>query len=112
MHFSVKVFAVSSISLVLVSCAPKPDPVTVDVVYDKFGDAVVYGCRPSTIRPNPNYPERLPICDQEGLPGNAPNPNAIAASTLPQWIPIDDDSDGGGNQPHNPNTPNPNAIAN
>jgi hypothetical protein len=103
MHFAIKVFAAASAALVIVSCAPKPEPVTVDVVYDKFGDAVVYDCRPSTIPPNPNYPERLPVCEQTCPPGTMRNPNTSAARTLPQCVPIDEGSDGGGGQPRNPN---------
>ena len=77
MHFAIKVFAAASAALVVVSCAPKPEPVTVDVAYDKFGDAVVYECRPSTIPPNPNYPERLPICEENCPPGTVPNHNVV-----------------------------------
>jgi hypothetical protein len=103
MHFAVKVFAAASAALVIVSCAPKPEPVTVDVVYDKFGDAVVYECRPSTVPVSPNYPERLPICDEKCPPGQMSNPNASASSTLPQCVPIPEGSDNTGNQPRNPN---------
>jgi hypothetical protein len=112
MHFSVKVFGAIALAFVAASCAPKPEPVTVDVVYDKFGDAVVYECRPSTVPVSPNYPERLPICEQKCPPGTTQNPNTSVAATLPQCVPIPEGSDGGGNQRPNPNTPSPNTIAN
>jgi hypothetical protein len=102
MHSAIKVFAAASAALVIVSCAPKPEPVTVDVVYDKFGDAVVYECRPSTIPPNPNYPERLPICDEKCPPGTMPNPNSTAAPTLPQCVPINEGGDNPGRQRQQP----------
>lgn len=103
MHFSVKLFAVASVSLVVASCAPKPEPVSVDVVYDKFGDAVVYECRPSTVPVSPNYPERLPICEQDCPPGTMPNPQTSTAATLPQCIPIPEGSDGGNDRQRGPN---------
>ena len=85
---------VAGLFLVLASCAPKPAPIVPEPLFDKYGEIVVNECRPSTVPVSPNYPERLPLCDQRCPPGTQPNPNvSIAAVTLPQCVPIPEGSD-------------------
>jgi hypothetical protein len=105
MQIWVKTFAAIAVGTILASCAPKPEPIMPEPVYDKYGTIVVNECRPSTVPVSPNYPERLPICEEECPPGTMQNPNANASPTLPQCIPINEGSDGGGRQ--SPNNPNP-----
>jgi hypothetical protein len=94
MQLRTKAIAACILGLALASCAPKPEPIVPEVIYDKYGEAIVNECRPSTIPVSPNYPERLPICDERCPPGTMPNPNAtVAAPTLPQCVPIPDDDD-------------------
>ena len=80
-------------AVLLASCAPKPEPILPEPVYDKYGNAVIEECRPSSQPVSPNYPERLPICQETCAPGTMPNPNATAARTLPQCVPIPPDED-------------------
>lgn len=103
MHFSSRAFAAISLGLVLASCAPKPEPIMPEPVYDKYGAITINECRPSTVPVNPNYPARLPIC-KECPSGTQPNPNAVASPTLPQCVPIPEGGDTTGKQ--SPNTIN------
>ncbi len=94
MQLRTKAIAALILGLALASCAPKPEPIAPEVIYDKYGEAIVNECRPSTMLVSPNYPERLPICEERCPPGTVQNPNAsVAATTLPQCVPIPDDDD-------------------
>lgn len=93
MQLRTNAFAACILGLALAACAPKPEPIAPEVVYDKYGEAIVNECRPSTIPISPNYPERLPICDERCPPGTTQNPNTTAATTLPQCVPIPRDED-------------------
>jgi hypothetical protein len=89
MHFTLKAIAAVSIGLVLASCAPKPQPIMPEPVYDKYGAVITTNeCRPSDMPISPNYPERLPVCEQECPPGTQRGVNTVAAAGIPQCVPI------------------------
>jgi hypothetical protein len=91
-----KAFFACSFALVLASCAPKPQPIQPEPMYDKYGAVIVTEeCRPSTQPISPNFPDRLPICEEECAPGTIPNPQftAAAATRVPQCIPVNEGSD-------------------
>jgi hypothetical protein len=89
-------------ALVLQACAPKPEPVTVDVVYDKYGSEIVtQECRPISQPVNPTLPARLPVC--ECPPGTQPGTVVnVASPNYQQCVPIPPQ---GGNRQRGPNNP-------
>ena len=95
-----------SVTVLLAACAPKPDPIMPEPVYDKYGAAIIteQSCRPAQQSINANYPERLPLCECD--PGQELSTQSIAAGR-PQCGPIRDE---GGNddpqQPRGQNGPN------
>lgn len=82
--------------MALVSCAPKPAPLEPEPLFDKYGEVIVTNeCRPSSQPISPNYPDRLPVCEERCPPGTQPGPpNAVAAAPERlQCVPIPDDDD-------------------
>jgi hypothetical protein len=83
--------------VVLQACAPKPEPILPEPIFDKYGEAVGTDlvCRPQRQPVSPNYPERLPICEQQCPPGTMLNPqlSVAAAARNPECVRIPDTND-------------------
>jgi hypothetical protein len=82
-----------SVTLVLAACAPKPEPIVPEPVYDKFGRLEAVCISDSEIRdPNSTLPP-LPRCEDRCDPGERPTFTAPGQWPICTPIPRDDGND-------------------
>ncbi|WP_435312237.1 hypothetical protein [Primorskyibacter sedentarius] len=98
---TLKTIALVAASLtVLAACAQKPEPISEEPVFDKYG---VPSCRPHDVPVGGIYTADLPICAYTAMsPTGAAHEDSDGSDNGDDDSP-DDDSNGGGNQNQNQN---------
>jgi hypothetical protein len=90
------VFGILGTVSLVASCAPKPDPIIPDPIYDKFGRLEAVCVSDTDIRdPNSTLPP-LPRCEDRCDPGE--QPTFTAPGQWPICTPIREDGDDGNNR--------------
>jgi hypothetical protein len=91
------VFSILGTVSLVASCAPKPDPIIPDPIYDKFGHLEAVCVSDNDIRdPNSTLPP-LPRCEDRCDPGE--QPTFTAPGQWPICTRIPEDNDDRGEQP-------------
>ena len=82
-----------SVTLVLAACAPQPEPIVPEPIYDKFGRLEAVCVSDAEIRDPNNTLPRLPRCEDRCDPGERPTFTVAGQWPICTPIPRDDGND-------------------